>query len=131
MARFAPQVTLVAILPFALWVCACSTSAEPRLYGSERPIADLVAQARPLTDLSATDAGSEVVVSGTISRVCQTMGCWFYLAQGESLLYVDLEQGSRFTIPLDASGRRAVVAATYHADGGDARLVAKSAVVWP
>ena len=131
MARFAPQVTHVAILVSAMWLCACSTSAEPTLYGSERPVSELVAQARPLTGLSAADAGAEVVVSGTVSRVCQTMGCWFYLADGESLVYVDLEQGSRFTIPLDASGRRAVVAATYHADGGDARLVAKSAVVWP
>lgn len=131
MARSAPTVSLVAILPVALWVCACSNSAEPRAYGSERPVAELVAEALPLAGLSAADSGAEVVVSGTISRVCQTMGCWFYLADGEALVYVDLEQGSRFTIPLDARGRRAVVAASYHADGGDARLVAKSAVVWP
>jgi hypothetical protein len=131
MARFAPQLRLIAILPFALWVCACSESVEPIVYGSERPVAELVSEARTLTDLASEDAGAEVVVSGTISRVCQTMGCWFYLAQGDSLVYVDLEQGSRFTIPVDSSGKRAVVAATYHADGGDARLVAKSAVVWP
>lgn len=131
MARSAPKVPLVAIVPLTLWLCACSTSAEPTVYGSERPVAELVAEARPLAELSAADSGSQVVVSGTISQVCQTMGCWFYLAEGESLVYVDLEQGSRFTIPLDSGGRRAVVAATYKADGGDARLVAKSAAVWP
>ncbi len=130
MAHYALQVTRVALLPFALWLCACSASAEPSVYGSQRPAAELISKARPLVALAPEDAGSEVVVSGTISQVCQTMGCWFYLLEGDSLVYVDLEQGSRFTIPVDSSGKRAVVAATYRADGGDVRLVAKSAVVW-
>jgi hypothetical protein len=112
-----------------LW--ACQTPQEVRVYGAHSTAQALSAAAKPVSQLAATDNGAQVTASGTISRVCQTMGCWFYLAEGESLVYVDLEQGASFTIPMDSRGKRAVVAGTYRAAGGDVRIVAKSAAVWP
>ena len=120
-----------ALITFALLTAGCSSSERPQIYGAAKTVDELQASSRSLTTLSPGDTGEEVVVSGTISRVCQTMGCWFYLAEGESLVYVDLEQGARFTVPVDSAGKRAVIAGTYRANGGDARLVAKSAAVWP
>lgn len=120
-----------ALVLLALFTAACSGDAQPQLYGSKADLIELQDKARPVGKLSSEDAGAEVIVSGTIQRVCQTMGCWFYLAEGAALLYVDLEQGARFTVPVDSAGRRAVIAGTYRADGGDARLVATTAAVWP
>ncbi|MBD89723.1 MAG: hypothetical protein CL940_05270 [Deltaproteobacteria bacterium] len=120
-----------ALLVFALALCACSASEVPQLYGAATTPEALQSRAKPLTTLQATDAGTDVVVSGTIGRVCKTMGCWFYLTEGEAMVYVDLEQGSRFTVPVDSTGKRAVIEGAYKAEGGDARLVAKSAAVWP
>jgi len=121
------------LLAVALTTClwACQTPQEVRVYGGSATVQALNDAAKPVSQLVATDNGAQVTASGTISRVCQTMGCWFYLAEGESLVYVDLEQGASFTIPIDSRGKRAVVAGTYRATGGDVRIVAKSAAVWP
>ena len=119
------------LLGTALLVCGCSVSEPPQVYGASQSAQALEARASPLSELTPAAAGTDVVVSGTIGRVCQTMGCWFYLTEGAAMVYVDLEQGSRFTVPLDSTGKRAVIEGAYKADGGDARLVAKSAVVWP
>jgi hypothetical protein len=119
----------LAVLMTGLW--ACQTPQEVRVYGASASAQALTDAAKPVSQLAATDDGNQITASGTISRVCQTMGCWFYLAEGESLVYVDLEQGASFTIPLDSQGKRAVVAGTYRASGGDVRIVAKSAAVWP
>lgn len=115
----------------ALSLFACSAPSGPRVYGAPVGVEELERAAKPLSALSASDSGTEVTAQGTISRVCQTMGCWFYLAEGQALVYVDLEQGSRFTIPSDATGHRAVVRGVYRAQDGDVRLIAKSAAVWP
>jgi len=119
------------VVAISLSLAACSSQSEPRIYGGETTVEALSAAARSVSTLSEADDGREVTVSGTISRVCQTMGCWFYLADGEALVYIDLEQGGRFTIPIDSRGQRGIVAGVYSADGGDRRIVAQSAAVMP
>ena len=86
-------------------------------------------RAKPLTKLEAKDAGTDVVSRGR-SVVSQDDGLLVLPRKGRRWS-VDLEQGSRFTVPLDSTGKRAIIEGAYKADGGDARLVAKSAAVWP
>lgn len=109
---------------------ACEAADEPAFFGRGDPAA-LEAAARPLSEVSVVEGTAEVTVSGTITTVCETMGCWFYLAGDDSMVFVDLEQGKDFTIPIDAKGRRAVVAGTLHADGGDRRLRARAVLLRP
>jgi hypothetical protein len=75
-----------------------------------------------LADLLATPArfnGRAVRTEGTVSAVCQRMGCWMELQDGAATMHVRMH-GHAFFIPRDATGRRAVVQATLQGvpDGG-------------
>lgn len=60
-----------------------------------------------LRDQDATADGRRVRTGGRITRVCQHMGCWLYVTDEQSELYVDLEMGKLFTIPSDSQSRDA------------------------
>lgn len=47
------------------------------------------------------------VISGRITRVCQTMGCWMVLSDGDDFARVDFNQHS-FFIPKDSQGQAQV-----------------------
>ncbi len=59
--------------------------------------------------LDETADGRRVRVSGRVTRVCQHMGCWFYVSDEQSEIFVDLEMGKLFIIPQSARGRTADV----------------------
>ncbi len=101
------------------------------MYGKAVQLGDVEAAAVTVSALGPAAGERAVVARGKVGRVCQSMGCWFYLADDDELVYIDLEGGSRFTIPLDAEGRPAVVAGRLAGDGGDRRIVAATVVLWP
>jgi len=63
-----------------------------------------------LTDVLATPehyTKDNIVISGRITRVCQTMGCWMVLSDGDDFARVDFNSHS-FFIPKDSQGQAQV-----------------------
>lgn len=119
------------ILCAAASLAACRMDPEPPVvHGRAVDLATIAARAVSVSKLGPVDGTRDVVASGDVGRVCQSMGCWFYLADEAEMVFIDLEGGSRFTIPLDSEGRRAVVVGTLRGVGGDRRLVADTVVLW-
>lgn len=50
---------------------------------------------------------SQLVINGRVSSVCQKMGCWMILADGEDFARVDFDNHS-FLIPKDSAGKAKV-----------------------
>lgn len=69
--------------------------------------------------------GQMVVVTGEVEEVCQHVGCWFVMREGEQRIYVDLQGGKLFTVPKDCAGRRAYVLARVEGDAKAPRLIGK------
>jgi len=117
-----------------LWaLVACGSETSTLLpEGAKGSPAELRAQARPLSlVLAEPDGGDRVVtVSGTIGKVCRSMGCWFYVADAEQMVLVDLKPVG-FTVPIDASGRPCVVEGRLYKDGSDRRIDARRVALWP
>lgn len=71
------------------------------------PVAELLSRQPP-------PGPGPVTVSGRISRVCRSTGCWFVLSgSAKGLTYelmVDLKARATFTVPPDIAGRSAVAA---------------------
>ena len=62
--------------------------------------------------------GKTVKVEGTITEVCQDMGCWFYVNDGTGTIYVDLGMKGNFTIPKDSAKSHVIVEGIFNeADG--------------
>lgn len=57
-----------------------------------------------------------VRIEGNITQVCQTMGCWFYVADETQRIKVDLEMNrpDTYTIPKNSKGKRSVVQGIVH-----------------
>ena len=53
-------------------------------------------------------------VSGTVDSVCQKMGCWMVLADGDKNARI-LMKDHAFTVPMDCKGRKAEVEGTLTA----------------
>ena len=73
-------------------------------------------QSRPLSRALhdyASSTQETVTLSGRITEVCRSSGCWFVLADSsnghEVQLYVDLTHGATFTVSPEVLGRPAVV----------------------
>ena len=94
--------------------------------GSAVPLARLLSAAPP-------SAPGPVVVSGRISEVCRSAGCWFTLSDESGgrtySILVDLKSRASFTVPADIRGRRAVVSGRFARDGGDPRIDADGLVL--
>ena len=125
-----PVLRGLAALGCAALVAACAPDG-PIVHGKAVDVPALEAAAAPVSKLGEAPERRPVTASGHISQVCQSMGCWFYLADDHDMVYIDLEHGSRFTIPKDSRGQRCLVAGTLAADGGDRRIIADTVVLWP
>lgn len=94
--------------------------------GSAVPLARLLSAAPP-------SAPGPVVVSGRISEVCRSAGCWFTLSDESGgrtySILVDLKPRASFTVPAGVLGRRAVVSGRFARDGGDPRIDADGLVL--
>jgi hypothetical protein len=56
-------------------------------------------------------ANLRIMTEGMITAVCQARGCWMEIADGEGRAHVKMHGHSFFSIPRNASGRRARVEA--------------------
>jgi len=60
--------------------------------------------------------GKTVKIEGTITEVCQQMGCWFYVNDGTGTIYVDLGMKGNFTIPKNSAKSHVIVEGTVKYD---------------
>ncbi len=88
------------------------------MYGLDRAVTDLEAQAVSVAE--APERGS-TVLRGEVGQVC-TQGCWFYLMDPTSMLYVELDLGTGLIIPRDSLGKEALVAGELVGEGPERRL---------
>ena len=71
-----------------------------------------LASSQPLSAAVEGDAGeSTVQVSGTVDSVCQKMGCWMVVKDGEAMARIMMKDHS-FTVPRDSKGKAVVVEGT-------------------
>jgi hypothetical protein len=113
---------LVVVLPLA----AVASDAPTRRMGKAVPLAqdagrEVYGMAMPrggdalpvptlLADAAQHD-GKMVRVQGTVSGVCQKVGCWMQLRDGDDTVRVRFRDYA-FFVPLDVSGRPAIVEGT-------------------
>ena len=117
----------ILVLTLAAACLGCKGEA-PLAYGKSVEAGSAV----PLAALLAGDpppAPGPVVVSGRISQVCRSSGCWFTLVDEtggrQSSVLVDLSPRASFTVPASVVGRRAVVSGFLAGSGDDRRLNAE------
>ncbi len=76
-----------------------------------------ISASTPAVDVAAAVAqpndftGKTVCLSGSITGVCQTKGCWMTLGAGKSPVFVKFKDYA-FFVPKDATGRNAVIEGT-------------------
>lgn len=58
--------------------------------------------------LAQPENGKAVRLEGTVEKVCQNMGCWIELKQGDSTIHVAMK-GHSFGLPKDSAGRKVVL----------------------
>jgi uncharacterized protein DUF4920 len=88
----------------------------------------------PIPDLLASPElhlGQQVAVRGSVVQVCQEMGCWFEVAEGDKRLMIDLQMGRHFTIPKDAAGLLARVEGKLIRDEGVLKIIGEGVELSP
>ncbi len=96
--------------------CGANAGVEPTktASGTHYGTAFALGEAKPLGQvLSGATDGQElnVRVSGQIEKVCQKMGCWMVVKDGDTTARVVMKDHA-FTIPVDSSGKPAQVEGT-------------------
>ena len=119
------------VLPLALAVLtACADRSEQ--LGEPVDVSKGVPISR-LPGAGATGRPESLVVSGRISEVCSSSGCWFVLSEVVDgkvhELLVDLKPRSTFTVPARLRGREAVVKGHLVGAEPDWKLLASGMVV--
>lgn len=79
---------------------------------------------QPLTE----GTSGEVVLAGTVGEVC-TQGCWFYLLDETTMIFVELDLASRLVIPRDSAGREVLVKGRIVGEGNERLLQAETVVL--
>ena len=77
-------------------------------FGSEFALASSVPLSQAITAL---DGANTVQVSGEVTSVCQSMGCWMVIKDHESdeVMARVLMKDRAFSVPMDGKGKKAVV----------------------
>lgn len=121
----------IALLLLAVACLGCK-GGPPRAYGAKVDVGSAVPLSR-LLSAAPPSAPGPVVVSGRISEVCRSAGCWFTLSDESGgrtySILVDLKPRASFTVPAGVLGRRAVVSGRFARDGGDPRIDADGLVL--
>ncbi len=114
------------ILVLLLMVAGCGRT-RPARWGEATDSPTVVPLSRALEDYDPSNQ-RDVTVSGRITDVCKSSGCWFVLqdfSKGRDYqLYVDLTHGATFTVPPDIQGRLAIVKGRIVGQKPDLKLYA-------
>ena len=82
--------------------------AEVRSFGQPLAVAELTTLT-DITDDPESFAGRTVKTEGEITQVCQRMGCWMEMREGDGPAIRVPMAGHSFFLPRDVSGRRATI----------------------
>ncbi len=105
-----------------LVLLACSSG--PEVVGTSADPEALAREVQPLRE----DSRGTVVVAGTVGEVC-TQGCWFYLLDTSSMVFVQLDLASGLVIPRDSGGREVIVRGRIVGEGAERVLEADTVVL--
>lgn len=101
-------------LAFAALLIGCGKSGE-KSYGKAVTLTETTTIAAILANPEEYH-DKNVRIEGNITEVCQTMGCWFYVADETQRIKVDLEmhRADTYTIPKNSKGKKSVVQGIVH-----------------
>ncbi len=124
------QVLAVVAAAFALGACARETgepvkkdTAAPVVQKSNLALGAPIPAGAPMVSLAdvaknpAAYDGKSITTTGTVTAVCQSMGCWMEIKDDASQAHIKMA-GHGFFVPKTASGHKAKVMATL-SSGGD------------
>ncbi len=95
----------------------CAPAAQPETPEGHFGAPFALQESKPLTSVIetlATVGQDPVQVTGEVSSVCQKMGCWMVIKDGETQARVLMKDHS-FAVPFDGTGKKAVVEGTIEA----------------
>jgi hypothetical protein len=78
----------------------------------EPPLASRAVQFEDLATNPSDYDGKTFHLAATVDEVCQTKGCWMTFSNGDSTMRVKFKDYA-FFMPMDASGREAVIAGEF------------------
>ncbi|MCA9657480.1 MAG: DUF4920 domain-containing protein [Myxococcales bacterium] len=90
-------------------------SGEPGHFGAAFALSETKALKDVLASASDTPSEDAIQVSGEIDSVCQKMGCWMVLKDGDEATARILMKDHSFTVPMDSKGKKAIVEGTLAA----------------
>lgn len=70
-----------------------------------------IEESKPLSEVLGGTGEEPVLVSGEVSSVCQSKGCWMVIKDGDKQARV-LMKDHKFAVPMDGQGKKAVVEGT-------------------
>lgn len=108
------------VLPLLLVASSCATVATPIAAGLA--IGEPMQQREILTLATVQSSPAEhfnqtLLVEARITAVCQSMGCWMQIADGERVAMVRWEEGceGRYSFPKDSVGERVLIQGSFYA----------------
>ncbi len=105
-------------------LAALACERGPTVVGGPADPASLAREAVALDDR----ALGPVVVRGTVGQVCDA-GCWFYLLDETSLIFVQLDLKTGLSIPTDSQGEPVLVKGRIVDEAGQRVLHAETVVL--
>ncbi|MBM3788686.1 MAG: DUF4920 domain-containing protein [Acidobacteria bacterium] len=91
---------IVVVATFALCLSAAEKFGKPLMLAQPTPVATVLASPDQYV-------GKTVQVKGKVTEVCQMMGCWLQIQDGEKALRFKVKDGE-IMFPKNAAGRAAV-----------------------
>jgi len=73
--------------------------------------------------------GKTVKIEGTITEVCQQMGCWFNVNDGTGTIYVDLGMKGTFTIPKNSVKSNVIVEGIFKESEGQLLIKCQGIII--
>ena len=122
-----PRANSVIALLFAVALAACATEAQPPVQ-KDRIAAPVVQKSNlalgapipggaptvSLADVAKNPGayrGKSITTTGTVTSVCQNMGCWMEIKDEQSQAHIKMA-GHNFFVPKTAAGHKAKITAT-------------------
>jgi hypothetical protein len=120
---------MFALLIFIGLGVGCKGSSDYSSYGAPVPAEEFKQRAVPVANVITAKETQSFDVHGIIGKVCPR-GCWFYLMDDQSMIYVDLSPKD-LVIPSDSEGRSAWVRGVVKGKAPDKVLEASSVLIAP
>jgi hypothetical protein len=89
-------------------VAGAADKAADQTFGKMEPQGATVATLTEVTGNFEKFKGQNVVLTGTVKKVCQMSGCWFELSEGQQVVRITMKDYG-FTVPKDILNKKVKV----------------------